>query len=356
MGHSSPVGSGTFGRSEREVRRYNPHMNGLPWAPSPELDFDLAESPAERFAAVPEAVLLRGRVLLAEVLAFVPPAAMKLASVIRERTKNRFQAETEAWAARLGIGWRELLLANVSYDLALAYWGCSTAALATPEGPRLVRNMDWMPEVPLARATCAMRYAHAGEPRFAAAGFPGAVGVVTGVSARGFALVLNAVGAPGGPDMTGWPVLLFLRRVLEEAEHFDEALAWLTEQRLTVGALITLAGRENAQRVVVERAPNAATLRWARGDEPLVTTNHYRALEAESGALAGGLERTTCGRWERLAELAGGWREREPGDAEVLRALQDPGVQQEITAQHVLMDPARGGLRVFVPRRLLPAG
>lgn len=331
-------------------------MSDLLWVPSPELDFDLAKPPAERFAAVPESALLRGRMLLAEVLAFVPPKAIKLAWAVRARTMNRFQSETDAWAARLNIGWRELVLANVSYDLALAYWGCSTAALATPGGPRLVRNMDWMPEGPLARATCAMRYTHAGEPRFAAAGFPGAVGVVTGVSARGFALVLNAVGAPGGPDMTGWPVLLFLRRVVEEAEDFDEALGWLTKQRLAVGALITLAGRENAQRVVVERAPNDAALRWANGDEPLVTTNHYRALDMESGALAGGLDQTACGRWERLAELAGAWRGREPEDKEVLCALQDWGVQQEITAQHVLMDPVRGDLRVFVPRRLLTDG
>ncbi|MCK6470396.1 MAG: carcinine hydrolase/isopenicillin-N N-acyltransferase family protein [Planctomycetes bacterium] len=156
--------------------------------------------------------------------------------------------------------------------------------------------------------------------------------------------------------MTGWPVLLFLRRVVEEAQDFDEALAWLTRQRLAVGALITLAGRENAQRVVVERAPNDAALRWARGDEPLVTTNHYRALDAQSGALVGGLDQTACRRWERLTELAGGWRGRDPEDAEVLRALQDPGVQQEITAQHVLMDPVRGVLRIFVPRRLLPGG
>lgn len=331
-------------------------MSGLPWAPSPELDFDLAKPPAERFAGVSESVLLRGRALLAKVLAFIPPATLKFAWAVRVRTINRFQSEIDAWAARLNIGWRELLLANVSYDLALAYWGCSTVALATPGGPRLVRNMDWMPEHLLARATCAMRYTRGGEIDFAAAGFPGAVGVVTGVSARGFALALNAVGAPGGPDMTGWPVLLFLRRVLEEAQDFDEALGWLTKQRLAVGALITLAGRENAQRVVIERAPNDVALRWACGDEPLVTTNHYRALEAESGALAGGLQETTCGRWVRLAEQAAEWRGRAPEDAEVLRALQDPGVQQEITAQHVLMDPVHPGLRVFVPRRLLPDG
>ncbi|MFM9960453.1 MAG: hypothetical protein ACKV2Q_04425 [Planctomycetaceae bacterium] len=67
-----------------------------------------------------------------------------------------------------------------------------------------------------------IRFTRGGELAFANAGWPGAVGIVSGLSARGFAVALNAVG--GGSDMLGYPVLLHLRRVIEEAPDFDGAV------------------------------------------------------------------------------------------------------------------------------------
>src|SRR6185436_13361526 len=112
-----------------------------------------------------------------------------------------------------------------------------------------------------------------GDFQFANAGWPGAAGVVTGMSARGFAVVLNAVIGPEGHSRLGYPVLLHLRRVLEDAPDFDTARRWLCDQRLTVSALFTLVGRENDQRVVIERTPTRHAERWSCGNQPLITTN-----------------------------------------------------------------------------------
>jgi hypothetical protein len=192
------------------------------------------------------------------------------------------------------------------------------------------------------------------EWRFSSAGFPGGVGIVSGLSARGFAVILNAVTSPDPVCKTGYPILLHLRRVIEDAADFNDALAMLSKQRLTTSALFTLAGTNNEQRVVIERAPKRHALRWPKPDEPLLTTNDFRLLDQPPGGDSWELQMTSCSRYARLWHLASGRpRDRLPTDDEMLYWLSDEQVRQEITAQHVLIRPALGEMRLFVPRALI---
>ena len=219
---------------------------------------------------------------------------------------------------------------------------------------RSSRNMDWWPEGPLARASYVIRCTEGETWKFSSAGFPGAVGVVSGLSSRGFAVILNAVTSPDRFCKTGYPVLLHLRRVVEDASDFDDALQMLMKQKLTTSALFTLTGTKNEQRVVVERAPKRHALRWGRPGEPLLTTNDYRLLDQAKVGDAWDLERTSCGRYGRLWHLATHRKSSDlPNDDELLYWLQDDQVRQEITAQHVLIRPARAEMRMFVPSWLL---
>ena len=68
--------------------------------------------------------------------------------------------------------------------------------------------MDWWPEDLLAQASYLVCYHRNGVTQFVNAGWPGAVGVVTGMSHRGFAVALNAVSCPEPLAKTGYPVLL----------------------------------------------------------------------------------------------------------------------------------------------------
>src|SRR5205823_1995423 len=154
--------------------------------------------------------------LLVAVMREIPPAARALAYAVRLRTLGRLQAEARALAARIGADWCDVVLANVSYDLLLASLGCSTVVLPTPAGPVLARNMDWWPEDVLARSSYLIHCTRHGQPAFSQAGWPGSIGVVTGLSARGFVVALNAVLCPERTCKTGYPVLLHLRRVLED--------------------------------------------------------------------------------------------------------------------------------------------
>lgn len=213
-------------------------------------------------------------------------------------------------------------------------YGCSTAALVTDDGPAICRNMDWIPTDLIAGASCVVPTDHGHN-----AGFAGSVGVVTGLSSRGFGVALNAVSC-GWANPEGYPVLLFLRRLLDHASGFEEALQLASETPLMSSCLITLAGPRNDQRAVVERTPSRTAVRRAQGDEPLVVTNHYRQLAAPS----------SCERYHCLLHGTARLSSR-PTTGELLACITREPILTGITAQHVIMQPFTGTLRLFAPTR-----
>lgn len=323
-----------------------------PWVERPTLNLDLDADWTDQ--AVPEDAIASAKRLLGGVMGEIPSSARFLAYLARLRTWGRFQKEIHGMARWSGADWRDIMLANLSYDLVLGRLGCSTLALASRSGPVLARNMDWWPEDLLAQASYLLRYERRAQLQFASASFPGAVGVVTGISQRGFALALNAVINPDGFARTGYPVLLFLRCVLEDARDFDDAVSQCKRQRLTTAALITLVGRDNRQRVILERTPTRCAERWPEAPgKPLVATNHFRLLAPAAEVEGMELYESTCHRFEALQGYFNGASEDvEFSDDRLLYALSDPNVIQSITAQHVLLQPATGKARLFVPRHL----
>ncbi len=325
-----------------------------PWVERDTLEVDLDTPMAQRFDAFEGAPLAAGQKLLAAVMAEIPQQAMKVATLARWRTANRFHKEVKALANRVGADWRHVMLANISYDLMLAMIGCSTVALATKDGPVLARNMDWFPERLLAQGTYILQFKRKGQLEFASASWPGTIGVVTGLSSNGFAFALNAVSGPDRPDRLGYPVLLHLRRVIEPARDFDHAVDMLAHQRFTVGALLTVVGTENHQRVVVERSARKHALRRPVGDEPLVTTNDYRKLYEAGTHTKHEFYESTCGRYDALCRfLADHQSDQNVEDDALLYMLSDESVKQGITAQHVIVRPRQQTMRLFVPRDLL---
>ncbi|MFT5683183.1 MAG: hypothetical protein ACI8RZ_004112 [Myxococcota bacterium] len=310
------------------------------WTASPTLTLD------DPTAIIDPALIASGRTLLDAMLAAFPAGSQALADAARLRTGGRFMDEWRSAAELLGIGWRSIALANITYDTAIITLGCSTAAIATESGPILARNLDWWPENELARASVGVRVGH-----WFAATWPGFSGVVTGMSDRGFAVALNAVELHEKSLPTGYPVLLMLRRVLEDALDFDHAVTLLTETRLLASCLLTVVGVRNTQRVVIERGPTEAALRRPDGDAPLIATNDYRLLYAPTTSDAAPIYQTTCARFDAMTVLAGALED--PTDAELLAVLTDEDVFQGITVQHTILRPSTGQAGVWVPSRLM---
>ena len=326
-----------------------------PWVERPTVTIDLARARRGEPLDLPPEAVAASKALLGEVMTMIPSKARILAYFLALRTGNRFGREFKAAARLINADPRDIALANLSYDLVIGSLGCSTVVVPTPDGPVVARNMDWWPEGPLAKASYVVRCVEGDAWKFSSGGFPGAVGVVTGLSSRGFAVILNAVTTTDPVCKTGYPVLLHLRRVMEDAADFADALAMLSRQKLTTPGLFTLVGTKNEERVVVERAPKRHALRWGRPGEALITTNNYHLLDVPPAARDDWeLTRTSCGRFGRLCDLISRTTVGKPvADDELLYWLSDDEVRQEITAQHVLIRPAIGEMKLFVPRYLL---
>lgn len=327
----------------------------LPWIEAPTLSIDMDLPPKERYAQLPSHAIAMGRELLDDLRGEMPRGAQFLGDLLRMRTRGRFHDEAVAYAALVGGSWRIIMLAAASYDLALASYGCSTIALATSSGPVLARNMDWWPEQSLARASYLIRMERKGNLQFASAGWPGSIGVVSGLSARGFAVVLNAAFSTGGIDKLGYPVLLHIRRVLEDASDFDDAVNRLASERLAAGCLLTVVGRENHQRVVIERSQRNHAIRRPEGNEAIAATNHYRSLHEKPTSGAPDMGDVPCGRYDAILSLLSDHKASdEVTDDRLLYTLTDEQIRQEITAQHVIIRPRQDSTHLFVPRRLMP--
>lgn len=282
----------------------------------------------------PPELVAKSRALLSATLELVGfiGAAKPLARAVA--AKYPVHAErAKASADIIGTDPLDIITSNLCYDLLLghAVMGCSTLALAGPGGPVLARNMDWFPVSLVARASCVVN-----EDFGTNAGFLGLIGAVTGQSRNGFALCLNAVS--GGSDPDGYPMLLFLRHVLDTASNYRNAVQLVTSERLMSGGVITVVGTRNDERSIIERAPRRATVRTASGNEPLMATNHYRDLT----------DADDCPRYGHLAAHA--------GTVPAMELLTNRNVLQDITAQHVVMCPAARSVEMFVPSHLLAAG
>lgn len=284
----------------------------------------------------PESLIASARALLAGIAEQLRPHPLSrpAAELVRQRYP-RHAEQIDADARLLGVDAIDLTIANLSYDLFLGLFGCSTVVLATPEGPFVARNMDWLMPDRIARASCVGPLENGVH-----AGAVGSTGVVSGQSRHGFVVILNAV-LTGKVDLEGYPVLLFLRHLLDTAASFEEAVEMASRTRLASAALITLAGTRNEQRVCIERLPRSYQQRRPHGDEPLLVTNHYRRLDQPH----------VCPRYEFLSRQLR--QQPQPKPEELLALLQHPSVRQDITAQHVLASPARGIFRLFVPVDLL---
>jgi hypothetical protein len=105
---------------------------------------------------------------------------------------------------------------------------------------------------------------------------------------------------------------------------------------------------------VIERSPRQYAHRWGEADRPLVATNHYRALMTTETYSSSEIDQTTCGRYDALASFfADHEAAKVVEDRRLLYCLTDPSVIQEITAQHAIIRPRSGEIRLLVPRRLV---
>jgi hypothetical protein len=151
--------------------------------------------------------------------------------------------------------------------------GVSTDPIAATAGhAMLARNFDFEAGDVFDRDKVVYLVREPGRIPFASVGWPGFVGVVSGMNREGVAMVVHG-GRGSNPKPEGIPVVFSLREALATAHSTEEAVKTLAAHDVMVSHIVIVTDA-NGDTAVVERAPGmAAHVRRSRA--PLATTNHF---------------------------------------------------------------------------------
>ena len=224
--------------------------------------------------------------------AFVTPAGAKLiwprfvqtGSKLLDNFPVDFRKEFETMAKVSGYDRELLMIGNTAFDLKEeigALFHCSALVVESERSktgqPLFGRNMDHFPLGYLHEYSLVTVYRPKGKHAFAAVGYAGMVGCISGMNDAGLALaVLETTGAPEseGPvfNIEGVPFALNYRRLLEECTTVNEALAALRKMKRTTTNNLTICDRHGG--AVFEITPTRVVMRrCVKGIG--VCTNHF---------------------------------------------------------------------------------
>ncbi len=304
---------------------------------------ELALRPAARILDYPldlVAAQLKNRALARLAL----PLLDRLGRRLLPRFADRHRRELLALAAAARDE-RRVVRGNTLFDLKnLRPWrlfGCSSLAVGPDRtrtgGPLLARNLDffslgYLHEFGLVTVH---RSDDAAARPFASVGFPGSVGVFSGMNDAGLTLATHEVFGPLGRgfDPRGEPFAATCRRVLESCATVDAADAVFRATPRTTS--VSVAACDTSEQAVFELAPRGVTRRDPeRG--AIVCANHF--LGPGSADLSRTNPFDTLGRLGRLSSAA---RSSDRLDVPAAWAALAGVSQGPLTLQSMVFEPRR---------------
>lgn len=270
------------------------------------------------------------------------PVVAGLGQGMVARGPERYRRELDAAAAEAGLAADEkdaFVIANAMIELR-RIGGCS-ALLVEPSrsetgGMLFGRNFDFPTFGHLDRLGIVSLVRPEGKKAFAAVGFPGLVGVVSGMNEDGLAVATLDVysSKDGSPmfDPLGVPLALTYREILEECSTVAEAETLLKGRQHTTWMNLACCDEERA--VVFEISTKGVMTRPAV--EGVTTcTNHFRTPELCTSK--------ECWRFDAITAVAGS--KPQLGLPDVRKALHAAN-QGEFTIQSMVFEPAPRVLHV----------
>jgi acid ceramidase/N-acylethanolamine-hydrolysing acid amidase len=263
----------------------------------------------------------------------------------REVIPREYLEEIEFLSSLTAYSANEVLIANLYYDILKLFFGCTAFACTSEHGILHARNLDWHTDNNLLnRHSQIFDFRKGGQTLFKSVGWPGFVGVLSGMKPHQFSLTLNAVLSPD-PVEVAIPISFFLREVLSKADSYESAKEMLEKTTIASDCLLLLSGTKNDEMVVIERTPGRYATRTPENGQ-LVVTNEYKKLENIKLA-QNVLQQTACGRFDRANELLA--LKKPVNEKECLDILQDENVMMGITAQQMVFHNASGTIVLIQP-------
>ncbi|HMO35900.1 MAG TPA: C45 family autoproteolytic acyltransferase/hydrolase [Gemmatales bacterium] len=254
------------------------YVNGLPLltlqGTSKEIGVQAARLvalPARRLLKFPEELLSQMATPAGKTL--LMPGLMKNSQKLYQNFPSDYLEEAEAILQEADIPRDAFIFANTVFDqkhLLMSLFGCSAIIVEKERSstghPFLARNMDYFGLGYLQDYTLVTVYHQPGKRSFVSIGFPGILGVISGMNDAGLAIAsLETTGTnpAGGPayDETGVPFLLNYRRILEECSSVEEAYALLSRLKRTTTQHLAVCDKNGG--AIFEYSPTKVVRRLA---------------------------------------------------------------------------------------------
>ena len=113
--------------------------------------------------------------------------------------------------------------------------------------------------------------------KFAAVGWPGMTGVLSGMNEAGLTVTINAAKS-AVPFSAATPISLLTREILQYASTIEEAYAVAKTRKTFVAESILVGSARDGKAAIIEKSPGRIALFSPRGEQ-LVSANHFQSSD-----------------------------------------------------------------------------
>ena len=171
----------------------------------------------------------------------------------------------------LGHAMQDYMLVGCS---SFATWGTQSADSSLLIG----RNFDFYVGDAFAENKQVAFYTPDQGYKFASVGWPGMIGVLSGMNETGLTVTINAAKS-AVPTGSATPISILTREILQYASTIDEAFAIAQKRKTFVSESILIGSSKDGKAAIIEKSPEKTVLFKGKEANRLICTNHYQSEE-----------------------------------------------------------------------------